>query len=243
VEIDPHWTRNFEMTEEQQAFVQRVLVSKYARFALAKAGFPEAIRDKLQVLNLYLESVIRRKDLDPLGKLLAVPKDQLLSLVGTNPETPPEPRPDRWLPISRADANRMRASLLERMQRWEAAVLPDLLFEIAYHHQQLKRYDDCIRRYTLIVYLFAGGEPSGNNTAISAHYNLACIYSLQGEKEKALDELEAAIKIGYFDFAWALEDRDLASLHDEPRFKAMLSMQPVGGAATGGTSNGTSDGR
>ncbi|HTL90893.1 MAG TPA: tetratricopeptide repeat protein, partial [Steroidobacteraceae bacterium] len=187
-------------------------------------------REKLQVLNRYLEGLIRRKDFDPLGQLLAIPKDQLMFLIHAKDDTPPPAgSTDRWLRLSHSDVLRMRATLLERFQRLDAAVLASLLFEIAYHHQQLKRYDDCIRRYELLVFLFAGGEPAANSTAISAHYNLACIYALQGDKEKALDELEAAIKIGFYDFGWAQEDRDLASLREEPRFKALLSVQPSGG--------------
>lgn len=53
-------------------------------------------------------------------------------------------------------------------------------------------------------------------------YNAACGYALLGQKEKALDWLDRAIQAGVSDRRRVEADEDLASLHGEPRFEALL---------------------
>jgi non-specific serine/threonine protein kinase len=53
-------------------------------------------------------------------------------------------------------------------------------------------------------------------------YNVACTYSLLGEKEQALDCLEKAIRNGFGHKAWIENDPDFTSLRDLPRFQALL---------------------
>jgi adenylate cyclase len=53
-------------------------------------------------------------------------------------------------------------------------------------------------------------------------YNSACTYAVLGETGRALDLLERAIELGWGDRAWIEHDSDLASLHGDPRFSAML---------------------
>jgi tetratricopeptide (TPR) repeat protein len=53
-------------------------------------------------------------------------------------------------------------------------------------------------------------------------YNVACGYALLGRKEKALDWLERALRAGTFERRMVESDDDLASLHGEPRFDALL---------------------
>ncbi len=63
---------------------------------------------------------------------------------------------------------------------------------------------------------YAGGP----NRAVAA-YNVACAYSLQGEKETAIDWLELSIGAGYNDaraFAHMREDTDLDNIRRERRF-------------------------
>jgi len=55
----------------------------------------------------------------------------------------------------------------------------------------------------------------------TAHYNLGCSLALVGEREKALDALEEAVRKGYDDAPHLAADADLASLRDEPRFQAL----------------------
>jgi adenylate cyclase len=52
-------------------------------------------------------------------------------------------------------------------------------------------------------------------------YNLACLFSELGEKQKALETLRSAVQSGYQDFGWMQNDPDLATLRDEPAFKEL----------------------
>jgi tetratricopeptide (TPR) repeat protein len=59
------------------------------------------------------------------------------------------------------------------------------------------------------------GEPT-------ARYNLACSLALLGHREEALESLETAVELGYDDPDHLLGDEDLASLREEPRFRALV---------------------
>jgi hypothetical protein len=54
------------------------------------------------------------------------------------------------------------------------------------------------------------------------YYNLACYFALLGEKEKALEILEPALKSYPYLVEWSQEDTDLVSLHGKPEFLEML---------------------
>jgi non-specific serine/threonine protein kinase len=54
-------------------------------------------------------------------------------------------------------------------------------------------------------------------------YNVACVYSLHGDVEDALDCLEKAVQQGFGHKEWIVNDSDLATLRDHPRFKALLA--------------------
>ena len=53
-------------------------------------------------------------------------------------------------------------------------------------------------------------------------YNVACVNALQGQAEKALDCLEAAVKHGFAHKAWIENDSDLQTLRSLPRYEALL---------------------
>jgi adenylate cyclase len=53
-------------------------------------------------------------------------------------------------------------------------------------------------------------------------YNLACFYSIAGEKGTAIDCLEKAAAVGRVSREWVEHDSDLDSLRDEPRYLALL---------------------
>jgi tetratricopeptide (TPR) repeat protein len=55
-----------------------------------------------------------------------------------------------------------------------------------------------------------------------AYYNMACIYSLQGERELALRYLQIAALNGYASAEGIDADPDLAALREEPAYKALL---------------------
>lgn len=53
-------------------------------------------------------------------------------------------------------------------------------------------------------------------------YNAACNYAMLGQNDKALDFLERAIEQGTISASWMRNDDDLATIHDHPRFEALL---------------------
>lgn len=53
-------------------------------------------------------------------------------------------------------------------------------------------------------------------------YNVACLFALEGQTDRAIDCLEAAIERGFQNRQWFERDPDLASLRDDPRFKALM---------------------
>src|SRR5262245_50306741 len=55
-----------------------------------------------------------------------------------------------------------------------------------------------------------------------AHYNLACSYALLRRTEPALKTLRRAVELGYHDFRYMREDRDLDAVRHDPRFRQLL---------------------
>jgi adenylate cyclase len=53
-------------------------------------------------------------------------------------------------------------------------------------------------------------------------YNVACVFVMLEEREKALELLELAVEMGFGYREWLLNDPSLSSLHDEPRFKKLI---------------------
>ena len=55
-----------------------------------------------------------------------------------------------------------------------------------------------------------------------AHYNLACSFALLKRPDQALKTLRKAIELGYRDFRYMREDRDLDSIRHDPRFRQLM---------------------
>lgn len=55
-----------------------------------------------------------------------------------------------------------------------------------------------------------------------AHYNLACSYALLKRPDQALKALRCAVELGYRDFRYMVEDRDLDSIRHDPRFRQLM---------------------
>ena len=89
------------------------------------------------------------------------------------------------------------------------------------------------------LYLGAGAQLKLNNRELSAAwaqraldvdpeesttlYNIACVYSLMGERDRALEVLEKVVKKGFGSKDWFENDPDFASLREEPRFRQILA--------------------
>lgn len=59
-------------------------------------------------------------------------------------------------------------------------------------------------------------------TEALAHYNLACKYALLKRNELSLKTLRRAVELGYRDFRYMKEDRDLDTIRNDPRFRKLL---------------------
>jgi tetratricopeptide (TPR) repeat protein len=57
----------------------------------------------------------------------------------------------------------------------------------------------------------------------NAYYNLACFYSVNGNKEKALSNLELAFKEKPDLKEWSKKDPDINPLRDEPEYQKLIS--------------------
>ena len=56
----------------------------------------------------------------------------------------------------------------------------------------------------------------------TAHYNLACRYALLRQPDLAFTTLRRAVELGYRDFRYMIQDRDLDSIRTDPRFGQLL---------------------
>ena len=54
------------------------------------------------------------------------------------------------------------------------------------------------------------------------HYNLACSFALLKRGDLALKTLRRAVELGYRDFRYMREDRDLDAIRHDPRFRQLL---------------------
>ncbi len=55
-----------------------------------------------------------------------------------------------------------------------------------------------------------------------AHYNLACSYALMKKTDLAIKTLSRAVELGYRDFRYICQDRDLEHVRSDPRFRQLL---------------------
>ncbi len=76
-------------------------------------------------------------------------------------------------------------------------------------------YDEAIEYLNKILKL--------NPNSDVALYNLACIYSLRKEKEKALEYLKKSIIAGFIDWKHISQDTDLDNIRDMPEYKKLMS--------------------
>ncbi len=75
--------------------------------------------------------------------------------------------------------------------------------------------------YRRAAFFFEIAERAGNERP-NLIYNLACIYSLAGNKKKALDYLEKAVKKGFNDLDLIKKDKDLDFIRNEKEFKEII---------------------
>jgi tetratricopeptide (TPR) repeat protein len=108
-------------------------------------------------------------------------------------------------------------------RHWRAEFLRIMLFEIGYYFQQFDDYAHAEAKYREVLARFPESRACEN-----AHYNLACICAIQGRRREALDELREAVRCGFTNADWLLEDGDLASLRGDSEFAAIVEEARTG---------------
>lgn len=53
-------------------------------------------------------------------------------------------------------------------------------------------------------------------------YNVACLYAVEGERDRAFATLQECIEMGFGNLEWIAQDPDLASLRDDVRFQRLV---------------------
>jgi len=83
----------------------------------------------------------------------------------------------------------------------------------------------------LPIHIKATEFPTVRDTAA---YNVACVYALKGDKDKAIEWLKKAIEFGFGDAAHAEDDTDFDSIKSDQRFKDLVARMKAAPAARGG---------
>jgi len=88
---------------------------------------------------------------------------------------------------------------------------------LASRYAELQRGEEAIQHLQIAAAL----RPNDTNVL----YNAACTYGLLLRKREALDTLKQALEAGFGNIDWAARDPDLACLHDDPEFLALLKAE------------------
>ncbi len=111
----------------------------------------------------------------------------------------------------------------------------DLDFEIAFYEGLLKKLPDFVNALSALgdAYTKRGRFQDGLRVDQRlaqlkpkdplVYYNLACSYSLLQMPGECLAALRSALRLGYRDFRFMEQDKDLAFIRQDPRYRTLLS--------------------
>ena len=101
----------------------------------------------------------------------------------------------------------------------------DQLFSLGLLYNRLKQYAEAGQAYHELLAAIEEHklEKVRESMAHTAYYNLACNSAKAGDRAKAVEWLEKAIKAGFIDRAWIRKDGDLDSIREEPGYKKLLA--------------------
>jgi tetratricopeptide (TPR) repeat protein len=140
--------------------------------------------------------------------------------------TAQEQRADNYFELRRAGEEKVQ------VQQWAEAVTiwdrvarlnphdGDNWAQLAYARYMAKDFRGAASAYEKSMTL-------GDRFPFTAAFNIARCYAQLGEKERALDWLERALRMGFRDLWRFRTDADLAPLRDEPRFKRLALLDDV----------------
>jgi len=101
----------------------------------------------------------------------------------------------------------------------------DQLFSLGLVFNRLKKYQEASQAYHELLTAMDEHKLDKVREQVlhTIYYNLACNCSKAGERAKALEWLEKAVRAGFNDRAWMKKDGDLDAIREEPGFKKLLA--------------------
>lgn len=145
------------------------------------------------------------------------------------------------LPDEETIINEMTIKDLEKLESWDHELVGIYFEELGMLEEARKHYKLAIKRFPkrtgLYVNLGRTFAKEGDLSSALVHwkkgakidgrfdtlyYNIACFYALRNDVEFAIQNLKIAVEKGYHDTEHLMKDPDLASIRNEPRFKAII---------------------
>lgn len=190
-----------ERRERVSAYEQRM--RELAIMALGDFGDPRAI----EVLKEGL------KDASP-GGADSTAEELMVALFRLGEKKPL----DDYLKKAKADAD----GALQGENKDDAC---SILFSVGLVLNRVGRREEAEANYLRLVRAVEEHKLTASATTVlpAALYNLACLNSVKGEKGKAVEWLEKAVRAGFKDRQWIKLDRDLDGLRNEAGYLKLLS--------------------
>lgn len=177
----------------RRIWIIAVMISVFIFCAYAFSQTPEEIEKAKERILKRVKEYIKKEAEKLQEELSALIKEEIAKL--TKKETKTE---EKFEPIE---------SLQEAFE----------LFEEALEYHQDEEYDESIKMFKRIFYSFPD-----QNVGFTAAYNVACGYSLKGDKKNAIKWLEISIKNGFRNFRHMERDTDLDNIRNEPEYKELI---------------------
>jgi tetratricopeptide (TPR) repeat protein len=112
---------------------------------------------------------------------------------------------------------------LQRTQGSEAAQVLDWKEILGGIFMGQQRYAEAVRIRTDVLAVRRRVFGESSPAVAPLMYNLACSLALDGKRAPAIDLLRQSVAHGYNDADWMSKDTDLASLHGDRRFEAVVA--------------------
>lgn len=127
--------------------------------------------------------------------------------------------------VKEAEAKSQEKKWVEAALLWERATVANPVFgnnwtQLGRALYESKQYRKAITAYEEFIELGIGYPWDGP-------YSIACCYALLGEKEKALEWLEKALKLGFRDLKQVQTDTDFESLRNNPKYRELAALVDV----------------
>ena len=85
-----------------------------------------------------------------------------------------------------------------------------------------KKFDEALKWHTKL-------SKSDGPLAMAGHYNMACVYSIKKDADKAFECLNKAVDAGLLNVNQFQDDDDLANIKEDPRFAKLIARVKNGG--------------